>query len=148
MPSASLYEFNWLNKQPALRSPVGEMVAHSGSCLCGNVRYMYDTEPIAKVLCHCNDCRKISGSSYNVNFLIPDAAFQVTTSTPKAFSKVANSGQTIVSYFCGDCGSMMWRESPSSGHNKVLKAGTLDDSDKIISTAVFDAEVFTRSRIE
>lgn len=43
---------------------------------------------------------------------------------------------------------MMWRESPNSGPNKVLKAGTLDDSEKIISTAVFDTEAFTRSRIE
>ncbi|UKZ70784.1 uncharacterized protein TrAtP1_011753 [Trichoderma atroviride] len=124
------------------------MVAHSGGCLCGQVRYTYDAEPVAKVLCHCNDCRKISGSSYSVNYLIPDAAFRVTAGTPKVFSKVADSGATIVSYFCGDCGSMMWRESPSSGPNKVLKAGTLDDSDKIISTAGIDAEAFTRSRIE
>lgn len=29
-----------------------------------------------------------------------------------------------------------------------MKAGTLDDSGEVISTAVFDAEVFTRSRVE
>lgn len=103
---------------------------------------------LPQVLCHCNDCRKISGSSYSVNFLVPEAAFRVTAGTPKVFSKVADSGNTIASYICSDCGSMMWRESPNSGTNKVLKAGTLDDSDKIISSAVFDAEIFTRSRIE
>lgn len=64
------------------------------------------------------------------------------------FSKVAESGATVVSYFCGDCGSMLWRDSPNSGTNKAVKAGTVDDSEKIISAAVFDAEIFTRSRIK
>ncbi|KAL6897617.1 Mss4-like protein [Trichoderma evansii] len=104
------------------------MVAYSGSCLCGKVRYI--------------------GSSYSINFLVPEGAFRVTAGTPKAFSKVAESGVIVVSYFCSDCGSMMWRESPNSGTNKVVKAGTLDDSEKIISAAIFDAEIFTRSRIE
>lgn len=64
------------------------------------------------------------------------------------FSKVADSGDIISSYFCSDCGSMIWRESANCGPNKVVKAGTLDDSGKTISAAVFDAEVFTRSRVE
>jgi hypothetical protein len=42
---------------------------------------------------------------------------------------------------------MIWRESANCGPNKVVKAGTLDDSSKTISAAVFDAEVFTRSRV-
>ncbi|UKZ67034.1 uncharacterized protein TrAtP1_008197 [Trichoderma atroviride] len=119
-----------------------------GGCLCGSIRYKYSAEPTAKVLCHCSDCRKISGSNYSVNFLIPEAAFQVTSGTPKVFGKVADSGDTINSYFCGDCGSMMWRESANCGPNKVVKAGTLDGGGEIISAAVFDAEVFTRSRVD
>ncbi|EHK16894.1 uncharacterized protein TRIVIDRAFT_41205 [Trichoderma virens Gv29-8] len=124
------------------------MLAHNGGCLCGKIRYIYTGEPTTKVLCHCSDCRKISGSNYSVNFLIPEASFRVTVGTPKIFSKVADSGETINSYFCSHCGSMLWRESANCGPNKVVKAGTLDDSGKIISSAVFDAEVFTRSRIE
>ncbi|PTB44630.1 hypothetical protein M441DRAFT_131580 [Trichoderma asperellum CBS 433.97] len=124
------------------------MLAYNGGCLCGNIRYMYSAEPTMKVLCHCSDCRKISGSNYSVNLLIPEAAFQVTTGTPKVFNKVADSGNIINSYFCGDCGSTIWRESANCGPNRVVKAGTLDDSRRIISTAVFDAEVFTRSRVE
>lgn len=42
----------------------------------------------------------------------------------------------------------MWRESANCGPNKVVKAGTLDGSGRVISTAVFDAEVFTRLRVE
>lgn len=68
--------------------------------------------------------------------------------TPKVFSKVADSGDIISSYFCGDCGSIIWRESANCGPNKVVKAGTLDDSGTTISAAVFDAEVFTRSRVD
>ncbi|KAL7936150.1 Mss4-like protein [Trichoderma chlorosporum] len=124
------------------------MHIHSGGCLCGKIRYAYSEEPTAKVLCHCSDCRKISGSNYSVNFIVHEAAFSVTAGTPRVFSKTADSGDVIDGYFCGDCGSMLWRESTNCGPNKVVKAGTLDDSGKVISTALFDAEVFTRSRVE
>ncbi|KAM0254285.1 hypothetical protein ACHAQJ_006925 [Trichoderma viride] len=114
----------------------------------GSATYVVQSRSQKSVLCHCNDCRKISGGNYSVNFVVPEAGFQVTNGTPKIFSKIADSGVIINSYFCGDCGSMIWRESDNSGPNKIVKAGTLDDSGKIISTAVFDAEVFTRSRVE
>ncbi|KAL6898866.1 Mss4-like protein [Trichoderma evansii] len=110
------------------------MPSYNGGCLCCNIRYICSAEPIVKVLCHCSDCRKISGSNYSVNFHIHEAAFQVTLGTPKVFSKVADSGHVINSYFCGNCG--------------IVKARTLDDSSEIISTAVFDIEVFMRSRVE
>ncbi|KAH8801788.1 Mss4-like protein [Xylogone sp. PMI_703] len=128
---------------------MGEIPPHyQGGCLCGEVRYMYNEEPTARVLCHCNDCHKISGSSYSINLLIPEATFRITSGTPKIFRKISDSGKTIDSYICGNCGSMMWRETVNYKGCKILKAGTLDDSTEIISSAAPVLEVFTRSRIK
>ncbi|MBD8065556.1 GFA family protein [Devosia sp. PTR5] len=36
----------------------------TGGCLCGAVRYEVRGEPFKSGLCHCADCRKITGSAF------------------------------------------------------------------------------------
>lgn len=50
----------------------------------------------------------------------------MTKGTPKSFSKTADSGKTITSFLCGDCGSTLWRETESLAGTKIIKAGILD----------------------
>ncbi|KAF1977297.1 DUF636 domain protein [Bimuria novae-zelandiae CBS 107.79] len=120
-------------------------MAQQGGCMCGNVRYSVEGEPVGKALCHCADCRKISGSTYSTNAIFPGNQFKLTQGTPKQHAKTANSGNQITSYFCGDCGSTMWRETSASEGTKILKVGTLDDA-----SAMADAkpvtELFSSSR--
>lgn len=52
-----------------------------------------------KALCHCADCRKISGSTYSTNAIFPSTQFKVTQGTPKQHSKTADSGNVITSHF-------------------------------------------------
>jgi len=73
------------------------------------------------------DCRKITGSTYSTNIIIPGDGFEVTSGSPKTFAKKADSGNTITSHFCGDCGSTLWRDGETFGPNKVIKVGVMDD---------------------
>jgi len=59
------------------------------------------TEPQA--LCHCGDCRKLSGSPYTLNFLVKSSELKVTGS-PTPGAKVADGGKKYKNYFCPDCG--------------------------------------------
>ncbi|KAI1387670.1 Mss4-like protein [Hypoxylon trugodes] len=102
-------------------------MASTGSCFCSKVRISFEGEPIRQATCHCYDCRKISGSTYSTNLIVPGAGFKLLSGEPKAISKTADSGNTVTSHFCGDCGTTLWRDGPSFGENKVVKAGTLDD---------------------
>lgn len=85
-----------------------------GGCLCGNVRYEVQGEPEAKVrhvsclvsmllieqiICHCLDCRKISGSTYSCNSLHSGESFKVTKGTPKEYKTKGGSGNDVVSAF-------------------------------------------------
>jgi hypothetical protein len=99
------------------------------------------------VLCHCRDCHKISGGLYSINFLVPAATFRLNAGTTKVHTKSADSGVAIDSHFCGECSSMMWRESIAYPGVKIVKAGTLDDGAAICSAGMPDGEVFTRSRV-
>ncbi|KAI2628172.1 Mss4-like protein [Xylaria nigripes] len=97
-----------------------------GSCLCGKLRYSYEGEAY-KMVCHCLDCRKTSGSTYSTNFVVPETNFKVLSGTAKTFSKAADSGKVITSNFCGDCGSTLWRQTPALKSSVILKVGMLDD---------------------
>jgi len=36
----------------------------SGGCLCGKVRYTVRGEPYKSGLCHCTECRQVTGSAF------------------------------------------------------------------------------------
>jgi len=117
-----------------------------GGCICGNVRYEVEGEPTAKALCHCGDCRKTTGSTYSTNGIYPEAAFKLTQGTPKVFTKTAGSGNDMESHFCGDCGSTLWRQGKSYAGLRIVKIGTLDDVNTLISMKPI-AELFAPGRI-
>ncbi|KAI1169691.1 Mss4-like protein [Nemania sp. FL0916] len=117
-----------------------------GGCLCGKIRYSVEGDPVGKALCHCLDCRKITGSTYSTNMIMPGPNFKLLAGTPKTFAKTAGSGNQIVSHFCGDCGSTLWRNTDAFGDAKIVKAGTLDDEDALdkVEPAL---ELFTDHRV-
>ncbi|KAF2966771.1 hypothetical protein GQX73_g6787 [Xylaria multiplex] len=117
-----------------------------GGCFCGKVRYSIEGEPLAKALCHCLDCRKITGSTYSTNVIVGGSGFKLLSGTPKSIGKTADSGKDIVSHFCGDCGSTLWRDGASFGDGKVIKAGTLDDINAL-DDALPITELFTNHRV-
>ncbi|KAI1009525.1 hypothetical protein LB504_002929 [Fusarium proliferatum] len=100
-----------------------------GGCLCGNIRYRYTGDPVVQALCHCGDCRKISGSAFSTNILVPQQNLDLLQGTPKVFEKLADSGNGITSYFCGDCGSTCYRQGESFPGLTIIKVGTLDAFD-------------------
>lgn len=72
--------------------------------------------------------------------------FTVIKGTPKEFPKTADSGKTITSHFCGDCGTTLWRETETYGNSKIIKAGTLDGKDTLDSVQP-QVELFVKNRV-
>ncbi|KAF2193709.1 hypothetical protein K469DRAFT_712491 [Zopfia rhizophila CBS 207.26] len=118
-----------------------------GGCICGNVRYNIEGEPVMKALCHCLDCRKISGSTYSTNAIYQKDNFKLLKGSPKTHVKTADGGNPITSYFCGDCGSTMWRDGDSFPGMNVIKVGTIDDTDAI-SKAKPGVELYVSRRVD
>ena len=83
-----------------------------------------------QIICHCLDCRKISGSTYSTNLRVPaGAGFRVTAGAARTVAKTADTtGNTVTSHFCGDCGSTLFRTGPTFGDGvTIVKAGVMDD---------------------
>jgi len=98
----------------------------SGSCLCGAVHYECNAAPEFIGQCHCEDCRKTSGTDHATNLMVPEESFRVT-GTVKFFSRPADSGHVVARGFCPECGASIYaRNSAMPGH-VFVRASSLDD---------------------
>ena len=54
------------------------MSIFTGSCLCGSVNYNSNSDPLVIQNCHCDQCRKATGSVYLTNLFIKEENFKST----------------------------------------------------------------------
>ena len=98
-----------------------------GRCLCGHVSYEYRGTIGSAGYCHCEDCRRCTGSAFNVSVRFDLADFHIAGGQPKRFTKRADSGNELTRHFCPECGSPIYTSSPRHPEFVYVKAGTLDD---------------------
>ena len=61
-------------------SKTGEIeMKHSGGCLCGNVRFDAEGEPLRVGLCHCRYCQLRTGSAFGISVYFPEDAVTDTS---------------------------------------------------------------------
>src|SRR5438046_712856 len=95
----------------------------TGGCLCGAVRYEYSGGTGPAAYCHCADCRKCTGSAFNVGVRVDARSFRVVRGQPKEFTKAADSGNYLTRHFCSECGSPLYTSSPRHPGSLYVKAG-------------------------
>lgn len=99
----------------------------TGGCLCGQVRYSADAEPMFTGVCHCKNCQKQSGAAFSIVVAVPQAALNFQGST-KAYASAGDSGKSVVARFCPNCGTTITSEPEVMPGASILRAGTLDDT--------------------
>jgi len=113
---------------------------HTGSCLCAQVTFEVVGDFQSFFLCHCNYCKKDTGSAHGANLFSTTAKLHWLTGEDKV--KTFNlAGTRHVKSFCSECGSAM----PSiqmRGKLLVVPAGSLDTD----VTKKPDAHVFCTSQ--
>ena len=48
-----------------------------GECICGSVKYSINSKPLFTQVCHCLDCKKLTGSSYVMNTSIFEDSLKI-----------------------------------------------------------------------
>jgi hypothetical protein len=99
----------------------------SGRCLCGQVTYEYVGSIGPANYCHCEDCRRCTGSAFNVGVRLRLTEFRITSGQPKGFTKWGDSERELTRHFCPECGSPLYTSAPKHPGYVYVKAGTLDD---------------------
>ena len=97
---------------------------NKGSCLCGKVQYEVRGELGPGYYCHCQRCRKASGSAFGTNAMIDSKDFVVTAGQESFKGYTASTGLTR--YFCAECGSPITSVRASQPEVTRVRLGTLD----------------------
>ena len=100
-----------------------------GSCLCGGVTFSIEGAVGPFELCHCNRCRKASGSAYVAALVSESLGFKLTSGEDliKSFeAAIIDAPPPYTVYFCSVCGSHLPNPKPP-GPRVDIPAGLLDD---------------------
>ena len=98
---------------------------HTGSCLCGGIRFRIEgaLEPIQ--VCHCSQCRKAQGTPFASNTPVSEAAFHLDSGAAQLTEFDSSPGKKRV--FCGRCGSPIYSRRDSLPGVLRIRAGLLDE---------------------
>jgi hypothetical protein len=113
---------------------------HSGSCLCGAVRFEIAGEFASFYLCHCRHCRKDTGSAHGANLFSSTATLKWLSGQNHV--RVFNLPNTRHQHcFCSTCGSAL-PDLQMDGKLLKVPAGSLD-TDVLMRP---DAHIFFASK--
>ena len=98
-----------------------------GGCLCGNIRYTCEAEPMMMAICHCKNCQKQTSTSFSIVVAVPKGSLNIEGEL-SAYNDQGTSGQAVIRKFCGKCGSPILSDVIALPTMDFLKAGTLDDT--------------------
>jgi hypothetical protein len=103
-------------------------MAIRGSCLCGGVTYEIERAVGPAEFCHCNRCRKTSGSNALLTMRVRTEDYRLLSGRELMRSYAAPvlyRPPAYVSWFCSVCGSPMPEPAPQ-GESFEIPAGSLD----------------------
>lgn len=113
---------------------------HSGACLCGEVRFEVEGDFARFYLCHCEYCRKDTGSAHAANLFSPTAKLKWISGADKAKVFTLPSTRHTKS-FCTNCGSALPLVEADGGW-LMVPAGSLNTEVPIRP----DAHIFVASK--
>ena len=101
------------------------MATLRGSCLCGGVEFEVTQVPETLRYCHCESCKKLSGSIGTVNGRVPSNTIRILAGKDllQTFQPAEGSAKT----FCRTCGSNLFGGGWPDSETTSVRATALDD---------------------
>ena len=113
---------------------------YTGKCLCGNVSYIADGQPKVVAQCHCEECRRLSGTGHTVGAMFPSVAVSVTGKVSQ-FKYLSGKGSEVTKAFCATCGSPVYGTNTRTPDHMTLTLGTMDDASGLgIEVVIFERD--------
>ena len=94
-----------------------------GRCHCGSIRYQLIDEPIMVEYCHCDSCRRLSGSVVSTFAGYRRESFTLIEGEPVYY----RSSPGVRRSFCGKSGTRLFFESDDYPQEIYISVGTLRD---------------------
>ena len=109
------------------------MTSTTGSCLCGQVRFVIHGELGGIQVCYCSQCRKAQGGPLATN--IPVRQAQIEWVAGLDYLRNFESSPGKLRAFCSQCGSPVYSQRSSLPDVLRIRAGLLDEPVKTALTS-------------
>ena len=120
------------------------MSAHSGRCVCGEVRFRLTAEPMIVHCCHCSWCQRETGSAFVVNAVIEASAVEVEAGAPQTVVTPSASGRGQRIDRCPTCRVALWSVYSGAGPRiRFVRVGALDAPGRLPP----DVHIFTSTAL-
>jgi len=103
---------------------------HRGHCRCGGIEVSVRGEQVLSVYCHCDDCRRSTGSAVLASVGFEDA--DVTWLSKETLGKYVKG--TCTRLFCNTCGSPIAQQHESAPGKTFFNTGFMDEPDAFAPT--------------
>lgn len=101
-------------------------VPFQGGCQCRTVRYRGSAPPFVAYTCHCLDCQRLTASAFATCMQVPAESLDLIAGAPRSRVRVADDGNRLTTWFCGDCGSALYTGNDARPRLRTIYVGTLD----------------------
>ncbi len=118
----------------------GMSETYTGKCLCGAVSYVLTGAPVVVAQCHCEACRRLSGTGHSAGAMFPARAVSVKGQLAE-FSYTSDTGSVVTRASCVRCHSPIFGKNTHGPEHMTFTLGTLDDARALeVSVVIFDRE--------
>jgi hypothetical protein len=97
-------------------------------CSCGQLSLFCRGAPAKVSVCHCDACRRRTGSAFGISAFFRREEVTVT-GQDKSFTRDADSGHSVTFHFCPDCGSTVYWEPSRKPDMIGVASGAFADPD-------------------
>ncbi|EGD90664.1 hypothetical protein H112_02128 [Trichophyton rubrum D6] len=103
------------------------MSAIQGKCHCGAVEYTAKLGDKSHILCHCDACKRINGSDFTLNQVIPKADLEIKKGDLTKYTYKGDSGNPVHCCFCPTCSTHIYHHQTALGDDKyILRTASLE----------------------
>lgn len=114
----------------------------TGSCCCEGVAFKLENNFDKFFFCHCEQCRKLTGSAHASNLFTSPSNIEWTKGADK-IQRYDHPTRSFSKSFCSDCGSGLPFLS-QSGQSLIVPAGSLNEE----PTKPLDAQIFCEEQAQ
>jgi len=112
----------------------------TGKCLCGNVTYVATGKPEIVAQCHCEECRRLSGTGHTIGAMFSNDQV-VINGKLKSFTYLSGKNSEVTKAFCERCGSPIYGSNTRLPDHLTLSLGTMDEAKGLkVEVVIFERD--------
>ncbi|SDR47311.1 GFA family protein [Pseudovibrio sp. Tun.PSC04-5.I4] len=112
----------------------------TGRCLCGAVTYKVEGEPLVVAQCHCEECRRTSGTGHTVGAMFRADQVEMQGELGEHIYASSKNSQ-VTKAFCPKCGSPMFGRNTNAPDHMTLPLGSMDTAEALaVQVVIFNRD--------